>query len=731
MKLSRIFINLKYLLQFLLFYARSNLRHIEKADAPHVVPENFIGVNIASNENEETDEYILDKIQDLGVKNLRIYFTYQDLNNHKARLLKKLKYFSGSIIINLSPPPKDAVDISTEHGMIAWKNFINKFFNDFKEIPFAVEIGSTINRPSWTKLSFKSFFMIWAATYSVCRIHKRSIIGPNITDFEPFINFGIYKSLQSKHQLPDEISNNLFMERTIEPEPYDRRIFLRKYPKLFKFDIYKKSALYKVIAEYFNIKSLISPCAFWSKKRVNRLIGQPNLQRSKYVPRYFALLAAKGDFSKVFWGPLICGREGLISNGIKEPDYPRLEQVTHYKEARGQVSNFNIKKMYYALRFFNATIPGAKFIKDYSHDQNIHILEFEKNNQIIHLLWTQNNLIQDIQLHYHLNDLRNGQYKDHLGNEIETPNAITENPVYIFWNKLDQPNLIQAPKISNHYFIHHDPENYFFLHDAEWNGLIKVNNKTALNSFLKACHPSKLVSPDKKDSLRLSRNAVWIHDIPNFGKVVIKKPVHVYPHKRFLDRHRPNKSIRAWNGANALLAKGIKTSPPIAVFTKKNDQTGLENYYICAHSDAYNFNDLALHFQTENTFKSLSKRHIFERCARFINNMHGRGLFFNDLSAGNLFININDKRFDFELIDTGRVKNFYSNLSFQSRKKQRMKDIVRLLNKFDWETRNIFLKYYFQLNNQSLSLLDKLSLIKYDIFVETKRFRKKIQKKLS
>jgi hypothetical protein len=60
-----------------------------------------------------------------------------------------------------------------------------------------------------------------------------------------------------------------------------------------------------------------------------------------------------------------------------------------------------------------------------------------------------------------------------------------------------------------------------------------------------------------------------------------------------------------------------------------------------------------------------------------------------------------------------------------------MKDIVRLLNKFDWETRNIFLKYYFQLNNKSLSLLDKLSLINYDVFVEIKRFRKKIQKKLS
>ena len=731
MKLSHLYINLKYFTQFLLFYARSDLRHIERADKPHVVPENFIGVNIASNKNEDTDEYILDKIQDLGLKNLRIYFTYEDLNNHKARLLKKLKHFNGSIIVNLSPPPKDAGDISSEHGMMAWKNFINKFFNDFKEISFAVEIGSTINRPSWTKLSFKSFFMIWASTYSMCRIHKRSIIGPNVTDFEPFINFGIYRYLQSKHQLPDEISNNLFMERTIEPEPYDHRIFLRKYPMLFKFDIYKKSALYKLIANHFNIKSLISPCAFWSKKRVHRLIEQPNLQRSKYVTRYFALLAAKGDFAKVFWGPLICGREGLISNSIKEPNYPNLEQVTFYTEARGKIADFNIKKMYYALRFFNATIPGAKFIKDYSHDTNIHILEFEKSNQIIHILWTQNNLIQDIQLHYHLNDLGNGQYKDHLGNEIEIPNAITENPIFIYWNKSHQPNLIQAPKISNNYFINHDPQNYFFLHDAEWEGLIKAKNKNVLHSFLKACHPSKLSSPDKKDSLRLSRNAVWSLDIPNFGKVVIKKPAHIYPHKLYLDRHRPNKSERAWNGANALLAKGINTASPIAVFSKKNDKTGLENYYICSYSNAYNFNELAMHFRSENTFKGLSKRHIFEHCAQFINDMHGRGLFFNDLSAGNIFIKINDNHFDFELIDTGRVKNYFSNLSFQSRKRQRIKDIVRLLNKFDWETRNIFLKYYFQLNNKSLSLLDKLSLINYDVFVEIKRFRKKIQKKLS
>ena len=60
-----------------------------------------------------------------------------------------------------------------------------------------------------------------------------------------------------------------------------------------------------------------------------------------------------------------------------------------------------------------------------------------------------------------------------------------------------------------------------------------------------------------------------------------------------------------------------------------------------------------------------------------------------------------------------------------------MKDVVRLLNKFDWEIRNIFLKHYFALNNQKPSFFTKLQLVKYDVFVNSKRLRKKILKKLS
>ncbi|MFZ9820405.1 MAG: lipopolysaccharide kinase InaA family protein [Methylophilaceae bacterium] len=724
-------VNLKYLAEYLFFYFNSGIRHQELPDRSHRVPDDFIGINIASNDELDTDDYIFDRIHELGIKNLRIYFTYTDFNNHKSRLLKKLKDFDGNLIINISPPIKDASSIITEHGTLVWRNFVEKLLNEFKEIKFMVEIGSTVNRQSWTQISYQGFYKLWSVAFNVCRIKNRKIIGPNVTDFEPFVNFGILKSLQSKHQLPDFLSNNMFAERTIQPEPYDPRVFIRKFPQCFKFDLYKKSAVYKFLAQEFKIKGIISPCSFWSIKRIGRLKDQPEQQRAKYVTRYFAMMAAKGNFEKVFWGALICHREGLIHNGLNEPEYPNIEQVTFYREAKGYVSNYHITQSFRALQFFNQTVPGSTFIKSYSDNPTIQILEFETDNEIFHIIWTQNNCIADIQKFYHINQLRTVTSKDKYGNNINQPTSINDDPMYLFWPKESRPHLIQKPFVYPNAFVEQSKEKFYFLHDENWSGITQAKDIETYKLILKYCHPDTLLPPDKDQSLRKSRNAVWIKDIPNFGKVVIKKPMSIYRHKRFLDRNRPNKSLRAWNGTHILLSKGINAAKPIAVFNKKHDPSSLENYYISLYKEGYSFNDLALHFKNDAIFKGFTMRQIFEQCAEFINKMHSRGIFFNDLSAGNILMLIENNNFHFELIDTGRVKNFNSSLNYKTRKTQRMKDLVRLLNKFDWEIRNIFLKHYLGLNNKKPSIFTKLSLVKYDVLVNAKRLRKKILKKLS
>ena len=731
MKMNDTLVNLKYIAEYLFFYFNSGIRHQELPDRSHRVPDDFLGINIASNDELDTDDYIFDRIHELGIKNLRIYFTYTDFNNHKSRLLKKLKDFDGNLIINISPPIKDASSIITEHGTLVWRNFVEKLLNEFKEIKFMVEIGSTVNRQSWTGISYQGFYKLWSVAFNVCRIKNRKIIGPNVTDFEPFVNFGILKSLQSKHQLPDFLSNNMFAERTIQPEPYDPRVFIRKFPQCFKFDLYKKSAVYKFLAQEFKIKGIISPCSFWSIKRIGRLKDQPEQQRAKYVTRYFAMMAAKGNFEKVFWGALICHREGLIHNGLNESEYPNIEQVTFYREAKGYVSNYHITQSFRALQFFNQTVPGSTFIKSYSDNPTIQILEFETDNEIFHIIWTQNNCIADIQKFYHINQLRTVTSKDKYGNNINQPTSINDDPMYLFWPKESRPHLIQKPFVYPNAFVEQSKEKFYFLHDENWSGITQAKDIETYKLILKYCHPDTLLPPDKDQSLRKSRNAVWIKDIPNFGKVVIKKPMSIYRHKRFLDRNRPNKSLRAWNGTHILLSKGINAAKPIAVFNKKHDPSSLENYYISLYKEGYSFNDLALHFKNDAIFKGFTMRQIFEQCAEFINKMHSRGVFFNDLSAGNILMLIENNNFHFELIDTGRVKNFNSSLNYKTRKTQRMKDLVRLLNKFDWEIRNIFLKHYFALNNKKPSFFTKLQLVKYDVFVNSKRLRKKMLKKLS
>jgi len=728
MKNREISKNLIYLSKFLYFYFFSSISNKELPNRPHLVPSDFVGINIASNDNEETDEYIFNKIQELSIKNLRIYFSYKDFNTHKQRIINKCKNFNGKLIVNLSVPPEEAHLISTESGLLVWKNFITKFFNEFRHIPFDIEIGSTINRKSWTNLPYKSFFRIWSVAYHIVKLNNRRIIGPNITDFEPHVNFGILAKLKNKHQLTDAQSNNLFAERTIEPEPFDHRVLSRFFSKILKIDLYKKSSIYKFISNNYEIKKIISSNAFWSIKRIGRLRDNPQDYQAKYLTRYFTMLAAKGDFDQIFWGPLICQREGLINDNTDESEYPELEQVTFYNQAKGYLSSYSHRPSFYACKFFNSLIPGSTFIKNYSSIPEIQILEFEKNDRVIHVIWTMNSHISDIFDFYLPTSIDRAEIKNYLGNNIESIQSITENPYFLIWHVQDRPTIIQKGKVISDLVV--DPKlNYFHLHDPQWTGIIQADDKNTSDLIINHCHPSILSVPDQVSSLRKSRNAVWVKNIPGYGKVVIKKPLKIYAHKIFLNRNKPNKSMRSWNGAMSLLNKGLNTADPIALFSLKNDKSQLENYYISRYVEGFTFNDLAQHFFNQNIFHGFSKREIFEQCATFINKMHSRGIYFRDLSAGNIIIIISNRSFDFSLIDTGRIKDFNNRLSFQAKKTLRFADMVRLLNKFDWEVRNIFLKKYFQLNNRKLSIFNKFTFLKYDLHVSFKRFRKTLYKK--
>lgn len=122
---------------------------------------------------------------------------------------------------------------------------------------------------------------------------------------------------------------------------------------------------------------------------------------------------------------------------------------------------------------------------------------------------------------------------------------------------------------------------YFAFKDGDWQGLVLAKNSVDAQLLMHKLHPINLIAPNKDSALRHARNAIWaVPDPRNISatheaakELTIKQPVKMYPHKAFLDRFKPSKAKRSWNGAMELMRRGIATAHPVAYFEKIGDTT--------------------------------------------------------------------------------------------------------------------------------------------------------------
>ena len=69
------------------------------------------------------------------------------------------------------------------------------------------------------------------------------------------------------------------------------------------------------------------------------------------------MAAASGALDRVYWGPLICSRDGLISCGVD--DYPKIDNVSFYQRVRGAVEDFRPTLAYNAFKHAVALLKNA------------------------------------------------------------------------------------------------------------------------------------------------------------------------------------------------------------------------------------------------------------------------------------------------------------------------------------------------------------------------------------
>jgi hypothetical protein len=242
--------------------------------------------------------------------------------------------------------------------------------------------------------------------------------------------------------------------------------------------------------------------------------------------------------------------------------------------------------------------------------------------------------------------------------------------------------------------------------------------------MLASLHPETLKAPTKEQALRHARNAIWsIADprhIDTKQNLTVKQPVKMYPHKALLDRFKPSKAQRSWDGAMELLRRGIATAMPVAYFEKIGDTTLKQNFYLCEFVESdFTIGQAFIAFSNgEATFQGLTAEQVYQQFAHFCHTMHARGIYFRDFSGGNILVKIGlNQALSFTLIDTARLHSYDLGAPFNLR----IADLTRALNKLHWSGRTRLMQIYLGLNGRQLSWRYQWPFYVYDFKVALKR----------
>ena len=724
-----------------LWYALQGKLLIDDGHLPlnhHTVPADFFGVCVASALESEVDDYVVASLKALNLQQVRLDFTYGDLEGFNARFLQRLIDEKFAITLHIVPPiyatkrMGSQIEKDRDFELATFERFLCAVLTRFGRHILRIEIGNTINRKRWAGYSVEGFLNAWNVAYHVVKQHNITLAGPNVTDFELAYNIGILSMLKAKNQLPDIHTNNLFSERISQPERYDHKVFSYRWSTIFKVNLIKKARLLKKISTDFGIPKFMSPAAFWAIYRIERVLASGIEKQADYAARYMLLNAASGAMSQAFWGTFICHREGLIDDGLTEAEYPALERIAHYAKVDGHLKNFRRYPSFDAIKTVAKLIQGAQYVQPIATTEGLEIHHFLNSTHEIHAAWCINGRVALLSQLYSLDNLLSTTLLGRDGNVIlSSPDTvlITETPLYLMWPKGVVINLVQKPVLADSLVIykHIKGLQYFPFNEDGWFGLVLAKDEVEAALLIEKFHPNKLATPPKDRALRHARNAIWALPDPrnHESQVTVKQPVRMYPHKVFLDRFKPSKAKRSWSGAFELLRRDIDTAKPVAFFEKIGDTTLKQNFYVCDFVQAdCSVGDLMLHFAkghdiyTSINQHQVSAENVYLQLAHYLNSMHHRGVFFRDLSGGNVLVNIlPNQKLQFSLIDTARARFYNHAIGTQ----QAMADMTRICNKLHWAGRERLMGLYLANTGRKFTMQYQLPFYLYDFKVNIKR----------
>ncbi len=694
-----------------------------RALGPHPVPDDFAGICVAAGADPASDDYLLGELRALGIQRVRLDFTYGSDDEPTGRLLTRLLDEHFDVLLHLVQPFDEASRMHEEAVQQRWRGFVQASVERYGAHIALVEVGSTINRKRWAGYTLNGWLTAWRIAQEEIRATELTLLGPNVTDFEPIYNEALLGMLQRRNLLPDIHSNNIFAERAIEPEAWDHKVLGDFAKRMLKVNLVGKARILQQLGARYGVAHTISTNAFWTLPRIQRILPDGEAKQADYIARYMILTAVSGALGRAYWGPMISQREGVIDDGTRHN--PDLDPVTFYGQSFGDWHHYRRRPAFDALAQFQQMLPGSDYLGPSATTAGLELHRFRGAEGETHVAWTTNGRCAVLESLYERRQLEQAEIRHRDGGEVnQIPALVTESPLYLHWRDR-HPVQVRAeagvlPEVAIH--THRRDGEHFYFRDQGWHGMIVAADADEADRLLQALHPARIGGPQKEQSLRWSRNAIWrIADPRTRGHwLVAKQPARMRWHKRILDRRHPSKAKRSWNGACELLRRGIATPAPVAWFERENETDLMRNWYICALAD--NVASVREPFKAfsreESSYQGITEEDFYRRLSNFLLDMHKRGVFFRDLSAGNILVHIDGQAgLWFSLIDTGRAR--FNNTGTPLL--QRLSDLRRTCHKLYWPGRMRFMEIYLGSLGKSFTRLYRLYFYLYDLKADWKR----------
>jgi len=692
---------------------------------PVSLPADFFGVCVASSEDPSCDDYIVARLRELGLRCVRVDYGYDSPGGFVERFVERLVAEGLRVALHLVAPREEVSSFLRAGGEERWRRFLSAAFERFGRDVELFEVGSAVNRPRWSGFTVPLYLRAWGIAWEEAQARKIVLAGPNVTDFEPFYNISILHALQRRGRLPAIHTNNLFVERATEPEAFDQKILGRRGAPWLKYNTGKKAALLGAIGRWAGVPRTFSTHVSWSLRRISRMQDDAEEQQADYVARYCCLAAASGGLQRVYWGPLIGQREGLIDDGTTF--FPEVLHVTFYGRANGRVSDYRIRPAFHALRGVVRFLSGTTFTRKVPARGSLEILEFQSATHTLHAIWCRNGDCAAAVDCYGAETLAAAEAFDRGGEPFDAaPGLFTQRPTYLRWRTGTAIRLQTSLGTLGGVRILAGPEAvYAPVERTDWRGLI-LTQLAGVKIDPAALLPGQFAPMDSAEArlLRNSRNRVWSVPAAWDAKqnLVVKHFRPATGLRGWVQASKPTRALRSWNGAHELLRRGIPTPRPVAWLEHPAHPQKYENYYLCeafeggssARKAFYAFNDGA----TE--FLGVPKPELYQRIAEVVAKMHQRGVFFRDLSAGNLlWRRAEGGKIEFSLIDTTRARAGRKHLPIR----RRLADLMRLCHPQAWTERDQFLRAYFGVAGIRFAAWMRLAFHYYD-------WKHRIKKKL-